>query len=136
MEEHIKYLYSLIGKSPAGSKTTAEVDVDKIMQICHFIERLHGDAYVYEPDSLYMPDGLTWKRMYAFKEQEKQGGAPLDSYLKTLKATSELLLAHHRQAIDAMKQVMQDKEASYIEDVWREAMKAFMTLPKDFAEKK
>jgi hypothetical protein len=26
---------------------------------------------------------------------------------------------------------MQDKEAKYIEDVWREAMKAFMTLPKD-----
>ena len=65
----------------------------------------------------------------SYKEQEKKGGQPIDSYLKTLTATSELLLAHHRQAINAMAQVMQDKEMPYIEDVWKEAMKAFMTLP-------
>lgn len=135
MEDQIKYLHSLIGKAPAGSKTTAEIDVDRIMQVCHTLQMLHDEAYVYPPDSLYMPDGLSWKRMYAFKEQEKQGGAPLDTYLKTLKATSEMLLEHHRQAVDAMKQVMQDKDAKYIEDVWREAMKAFMTLPKDLGRK-
>ena len=73
-------------------------------------------------------------RSYAYKEQEKRGGQPVDSYLKTMKATSDLLMAHHRQAIEAMAHVMQDKDMSYIEDVWKEAMSAFMTMPKKIME--
>lgn len=92
------------------------------------IERLNKLVYAHEP-SEYVPDGLTWKQLYAYKEKEFRGDQPIDSYLKTLNATSELLMAHHRQAINAMAQVMQDKEMPYIEDVWKEAMKGFMTMP-------
>lgn len=95
------------------------------------IERLRKDVYAYPPTEPYVPDGLTWKQLYAYREQEKKGGQPIDTYLKTLRATTDLLLAHHRQAVDAMKQVMQDKDAKYIEDVWREAMKGFMQMPEN-----
>lgn len=134
MSDSIEYLYKLIGKHPAGSKMQVTVDVDKLMSIVHEINRLHNEVYAYPPTEPYVPDGLTWKQLCAYKEQEKKGGQPIDSYLKTLNATSELLMAHHRQAINAMAQVMQDKEMPYIEDVWKEAMKAFMTLPKKIME--
>lgn len=92
------------------------------------IDKLNKLVYAVEP-SEYVPDGLTWKQLYAYKEQEKKGGQPIDTYLKTMRATSDLLLAHHKQAVMAMAQVMQDKELPYIEGIWKEAMKGFMTMP-------
>ena len=122
-------LYKIIGDHPTGPVINTNVSVDDIMSIIYDIKKLEEEVYAYTPSDPYIPDGLTWKQLYAYKEQEKKGGQPIDSYLKTLKATSDLLLEHHRQAINAMKQVMQDKEPKYIEDVWKEAMKAFMTMP-------
>jgi hypothetical protein len=100
----------------------------KIEELEAELEKLNKLIYAVEP-SEYVPDGLTWKQLCAYKEQEKKGGQPVDTYLKTLRGTTDLLMAHHRQAIDAMKQVMQDKDIKYIEDVWREAMKGFMQMP-------
>lgn len=133
MSDSIEYLYSIIGEHPSGSKMNVTVDVDKLMNVIHEINELHKIVYAHQP-SEYVPDGLTWRQLYAYKEQERNGGQPIDSYLKTLSATSELLMAHHRQAINAMAQVMQDKDMPYIEDVWKEAMSAFMTLPKKIME--
>lgn len=100
-------------------------EIDKLKEE---IDKLNKLVYAVEP-SEYVPDGLTWKQLYAYKEQEKKGKEPVDTYLRVLRGTTDLLLAHHRQAVAAMAQVMQDKELPYIEDVWKEAMKGFMTMP-------
>lgn len=134
MSDSIEYLYKIIGKHPTGNKMQVVIEVDKLMNVIHEINNLNKNVYAYPPEEPYVPDGLTWKQLYAYKEQEKRGGQPVDSYLKTMKATSDLLMAHHRQAIEAMAHVMQDKDMSYIEDVWKEAMSAFMTMPKKIME--
>lgn len=105
-------------------------EIDKLKEE---IDKLNKLVYAVEP-SEYVPDGLTWKQLYAYKEQERKGKEPVDTYLKVLRGTTDLLLAHHRQAVAAMAQVMQDKELPYIEDVWKEAMKAFMKMPKKIME--
>jgi len=102
--------------------------MSKIEELEKEVERLSNLVYAVEP-SEYVPDGLTWKQLCAYKEQEKKGGQPVDTYLKTLRGTTDLLLAHHKQAVMAMAQVMQDKELPYIEGIWKEAMKGFMQMP-------
>ena len=124
-------LYAMIGDHPPGNKISTIVNVDDIMEAVLEIKRLEGDVYAYPPTDPYVPDGLTWRQLCAYKDQEKRGGKPINMYLKNLNDTSELLLEHHRQAIAAMAQVMQNKDMTYIESVWKAAMSAFMEMPEN-----
>lgn len=129
MSDITEKLYKLIGDHPTGSKIQVTINVDEVMDLIHEILRLENDVYAYPPTQPYVPDGLTWKQLCAYKEQEKKGGEPIATYLSRLNATGEMLMGHHRQAIASMMDVLKAVPADDVETAWKKAMESFMTMP-------